>query len=110
MAIAQSGISQSIVRIFFDRSLKVLNPLAHALRCQLVEVIAPFQVAQVSAIVMRVMPRHPLLPLAAKLESEFLGNFTSDGLLRVEDIGSPANVLRAPDVPVVASDHQLDAD
>src|SRR6476660_1893238 len=110
MAISQSGVSQRVMRILFNGLAKMFESFLYPVRCQFVEMVTTQQIEPVSVCIVGKPAGQAALLCTGQVQTELLGNLFSNHGRHRQSLCQLANMLRTPDMSVVARVNQLGAD
>src|SRR6185369_3479534 len=110
MAISQSGVSQRVMRILFNGLAKMFESFLYSVRCQFIEMVTAQQIETVSVGIVGKPAGQPALLRTGQVQTELLGNLFSNHRRHRQSLCQMANMLRTPDMRVVARVNQLDTD
>ncbi len=96
VAISESDVSESIIRVFIHRSLELFYRFLDSFRGSLVPIITTFQIEPVSLCVISVPAGHLLLLFTCQTQPKLICYFSRNVLLDSEYIGNLAVILFTP--------------
>src|SRR4029077_974845 len=101
VSIRESGIGKGIGGIGGNRLLKHINTLLEALRGATIPELASFQIQPIGFRVGSAGATQPLLFLAAKADSQSVGDVAGDVALQFRDVGHLASIVRTPKLSAI---------